>query len=121
MYSIVRIGGHQYRVQAGDLIDVQKLDLEEGASIDLEEVLFVGGEAALLGSPKVAGAKVSAKVIRQARSRKEIVFKRRPGQWRRKNGHRQHYTSLFITSVEDGQGNKVEAAKDNKLTQKYLK
>lgn len=121
MYSVVQIGGHQFKVQAGDLIDVQKLDAEVGSSLELEKVLFVGGEETLVGTPQVPGAKVTAKVVRTARARKQIIFKRRPGQWRKKNGHRQHYTSLFITAVEDGKGNKAEVAADDKKAQKFLK
>ncbi len=121
MYSVVQIGGHQYRVQPGDVIDVQKLEAEVGSDLTLDQVLFVGGENSLVGQPTVAGAKVAAKVIRQARDRKKIVFKRKPGMYRKKNGHRQPYTGLVITALEDGQGNKVEIDKSSKAAEKYLK
>lgn len=100
MYGVVEIKGHQYRVQAGDLIDVQKMDAEVGTTVELENVLFVGGENPKVGTPVVAGAKVVAEVVRQARSRKVIVMKRSPGKYRKKNGHRQHYTALKITEIK---------------------
>lgn len=121
MYGVVEISGHQYRVQAGDLVDVQKLTDEAGSTIELDSVLFVGGETALVGAPTVSGAKVTAKVIRHDRDRKIIVFKRKPGAYKRKNGHRQHYTSLLITEVNDGQGNTAKIDSDSKNAKKYLK
>ena len=100
MYSVVEIKGHQYRVQEGDIVDVQKLDAEIGSTIELDKVLFVGGDTPKVGTPVIEGAKVTAEVIRQARSRKMIVFKRKPGLSRTKNGHRQHYTALKITGIK---------------------
>ena len=123
MYGIVEIGGHQYKVQPGDLLDVQKLkNEEEGATVKLDKVLFVGGgDQALVGAPTVEGASVSAKVIRHDRSRKEIVFKRKPGGYQRKKGHRQEYTALVITELNDGNGNTVKIDKKSKAAEKYLK
>lgn len=100
MYGVVEIKGHQYRVQEGDLIDVQKMDAEVGTTVELEDVLFVGGDSPKVGTPLVAGAKVVAEVVRQARSRKVIVMKRSPGKYRKKNGHRQHYTALKIKEIK---------------------
>ena len=74
MYSVVEIKGHQYRVQEGDIVDVQKMDAEVGSTVELDQVLFVGGDAPKVGTPVVEGAKVTAEVIRQARSRKVIVI-----------------------------------------------
>jgi large subunit ribosomal protein L21 len=115
MYSVVEISGHQYRVKAGDIIDVQKLEDEAGKDITLKNVLFVGGENIAVGAPHVSGASVSAKVIKHDRSRKVIVFKRRPTGWKRKNGHRQHFTALLITEVTDGTGKseKIDASSLN--------
>lgn len=121
MYSVVEIGGHQYKVKAGDLIDVQKLDQENGATVELDKVLFVGGDNAIVGAPTVKGAKVTAKVVRQDRDRKIIVFKRRPGGYQRKNGHRQHYTALLVTEINDGNGNTSKIDAKSKLAEKYLK
>lgn len=100
MYSVVEIKGHQYKVKEGDIVDVQKMDAEIGSKLELDKVLFIGGDAPKVGTPVVEGAKVTAEVIRQARSRKIIVSKRSPGGYRKKNGHRQHYTALKITSIK---------------------
>jgi large subunit ribosomal protein L21 len=100
MYSVVEVKGHQYKVSEGDIIDVQKMDAEVGSSIEIERVLFIGGDTPKIGTPVVAGAKVTAEVIRQARSRKVIVLKRKPGKYVKKNGHRQYYTALKITGIK---------------------
>lgn len=121
MYSIVEIGGHQYKVQPGDIIDVQKLEGEEGADLAFDRVLFVGGEKAAVGAPLVAGAQVKAKVIRQGRSRKMIIFKRKPGAYQKKNGHRQPYTGLLITEVNDGQGGSAKIDSKSDIAKKHLK
>ncbi len=116
MYSVVEIKGHQYKVQAGDLIDVEKIDAEVGKTVDLDQVLLVGGAATIVGLPTVKGAKVVAQVVRQARTRKLIVFTRKPGSYRKKNGHRQHYTGLLITEIHDGKGGVVKAEAKAKKT-----
>ena len=100
MYGIVEIKGHQYRVQEGDVVDVQKLEGEIGSNIELDQVLFIGGDAPKIGTPIVSGAKVSAEIIRQARSRKIIISVRKPGKYIKKNGHRQHYTALKINKIK---------------------
>ncbi len=100
MYGIVDIKGHQYRVQEGDIVDVQKLEGEIGSTVELDKVLFIGGDAPKVGLPTVEGAKVEAEIIRQARSRKVIVSVRKPGKYVKKNGHRQHYTALKIKSIK---------------------
>ncbi len=120
MYSVVEIGGHQYRVKAGDIIDVQKLEEEAGAEIALENVLLVGGETPVVGTPTVAGAKVMAKVIKHDRSRKVIVFKRRPRGWKKKKGHRQHFTALLITELTDGAGNSEKIDANSLNAKKFL-
>lgn len=121
MYGIVKIGGHQYKVRPGDVIDVQKLEDEEGKAIELDQVLFVGGDKPQVGTPTVQGAKVKAQVIRQGRSRKMIIFKKKPGLYKKKNGHRQHYTGLLITELEDGQGGTAKIEADHKFAKKFLK
>lgn len=100
MYGVVEITGHQYRVKAGDIIDVEKLDAKVGDTVEFDSVLFVGGDAPKIGTPTVKGAKVKATVVRQARSRKVIVLKRKPGKYMTKNGHRQYYTGLKIEEVK---------------------
>jgi large subunit ribosomal protein L21 len=97
MFAVVRTGGKQYRVAAGDKIAVEKLAGEAGETITLADILLAGnnGEVA-----DVAGMTVSAEIIAQAKSEKVIVFKkRRRHNYRRKNGHRQQLTLLRIVSV----------------------
>jgi large subunit ribosomal protein L21 len=120
MYSIVAIGGSQYKVRAGDLIDVAKLDAEVGSTLEFDKVLTVEGEAPTLGTPYVEGASVSAKVLRHDKDKKILVLKRQPGKWQKKKGHRQHFTSLLITKLQDGQGKSAEIEKDSKLAKRFL-
>ena len=120
MYSVLEISGHQYRVGIGDLIDVQKLSIQPGSTIDLDQVLFVSGDAPIVGTPLVKKAKVSAHVVRQGKGRKMTVFKRRPGLWQRKQGHRQNYTSLLITQIDDGQGNVSKIDQNSETYKKYF-
>ncbi len=97
MFAIVRTGGKQYRVAAGDKIAVEKLAGEAGDTITLGDVLLAGEGDALADVAKVT---VSAEIIAQAKSEKVIVFKkRRRHNYRRKNGHRQQMTLLRITAV----------------------
>ncbi len=99
MFAVVRTGGKQYRVAAGDKIAVEKLAGEAGDTITLGEVLLAGNDGALADAAKVV---VSAEIIAQAKSEKVIVFKkRRRHNYRRKNGHRQQITLLRILSVGD--------------------
>jgi large subunit ribosomal protein L21 len=109
MYTVVEIKGHQYKLSAGDLIDVEKIDAEVGSTVSFDQVLLVGGAKTIVGAPVVGGATVTAKVVRQARTRKILILKRKPGAYRRKNGHRQCYTGLLITEINDGQGGVTKA------------
>jgi large subunit ribosomal protein L21 len=113
MYTVVEIKGHQYKLAAGDLIDVERIEAEVGSVVTFDQVLLVGGAKTLVGAPVVGGAKVTAKVVKQGRTRKILVLKRKPGGRRVKNGHRQCYTGLLITEINDGQGGvtKAEAKK----------
>jgi len=102
MYAVVRTGGKQLRVAPGDRVRVEKLDGEVGASVELEDVLLVGGEGEVkVGKPLVSGAKVSATITSHGRHPKITVFKmkRRTG-YRRKQGHRQDYTELLVDSIQ---------------------
>lgn len=100
MYAVIKTGGKQYRVSEGDKLRVEKIVGSVGDKIELSEVLFLGGEKVVVGKPTVAGAKVSAEIVAQDRAKKIIVFKmRRRKNYRRKRGHRQHYTELKITGV----------------------
>ncbi len=109
MYTVVEIKGHQYKLSAGDLIDVERIEAEVGSSVTFDKVLLVGGTKTIVGAPVVGGATVTAKVVKQGRTRKILVLKRKPGAYRKKNGHRQCYTGLLITEVNDGQGGVTKA------------
>ncbi|MDY0008953.1 MAG: 50S ribosomal protein L21 [Bdellovibrionales bacterium] len=102
MYAVIKTGGKQYRVQKDDIIEVELLDAEIGASVTLDEVLLVGSEGkSKIGAPVVSGASVTANVLNQKKGDKIIVFKKKRRQnYRRKNGHRQHITVLKITDIK---------------------
>src|SRR3954463_15534430 len=109
MFAIVRTGGKQYRVAAGDKIVVEKLDGEAGASITLGDVLLAGEGSEL---KSVEGLTVSAEIIAQAKADKVIIFKkRRRHNYRRKNGHRQQHTILKIVAIGDHKEQKKAAPK----------
>ena len=101
MYAVIKTGGKQYRVSPGDSIDVEKLPYEVGEQIELDQVLLVAnGSGTKIGQPLVEGAKVKATVTRQVKGRKVIVFKYHSSKrYRRKRGHRQHYTRLRIDEI----------------------
>ncbi|HVA82350.1 MAG TPA: 50S ribosomal protein L21, partial [Candidatus Binataceae bacterium] len=93
MFAILKTGGKQYRVGVGDQIIVERLEGDVGARISLTEVLALGGDAPRVGTPTIAGAAVSAKIVQQPRGTKVIVFKKkRRKNYRRKRGHRQELT-----------------------------
>lgn len=97
MFAIVRTGGKQYRVAAGDKIVVEKLDGEAGSTVTLGDILLAGEGSELKATD---GLTVSAEIIAQAKGEKVIVFKkRRRHNYRRKNGHRQNHTILRITAI----------------------
>jgi large subunit ribosomal protein L21 len=112
MFAIVRTGGKQYRVAAGDKIVVEKLDGEAGASITLADVLLAGEGSEL---KSVEGLTVSAEIIAQAKADKVIIFKKkRRHNYRRKNGHRQQHTILKITAIGAQEEKKKAAPKAKK-------
>ena len=101
MFAVVKTGGKQYKVAAGDVIQVEKLAGEANAKIDLVEVLMIcDGAKVTVGAPFVTGAKIAAEVVAQKRSAKLIVFKKKRRQnYRRKKHHRQDFTVLKITGI----------------------
>jgi large subunit ribosomal protein L21 len=102
MFAVVRTGGKQLRVAPGESVRVEKLDGAIGDTVELDEVLLVGGEGdARIGTPLVQGAKVVGTITDQARGPKLTIFKmkRRKG-YRRKAGHRQPYTEIRVDRVE---------------------
>jgi large subunit ribosomal protein L21 len=106
MFAVIRTGGKQYRVAKDDVISVERLAAEPGATIELTEVLMVGeGAEVATGAPVVGGASVSATVVEQTRAAKIIVFKKkRRHNYRRKKGHRQQQTVLRITDIRGANG-----------------
>jgi large subunit ribosomal protein L21 len=94
MFAVIKTGGKQYRVSQGDTVRIEKLDLEPGASVELP-VVMLGGDKIALNS-----GKVSAEVVRHVQGEKIYIDKYKSGiQYRRRNGHRQQYTDVKITSV----------------------
>lgn len=100
-YAIIRSGGKQYRVNAGDVIRVPSLaDKNEGDSVEFDVLVAGDGDKVQIGAPLVEGAKVSGTVVKQGRAPKIIVFKfKRRKQYKRKKGHRQGFTAVRIESV----------------------
>src|ERR1700752_3423054 len=101
MYAVIETGGKQYRVEVGQELEVELLDVEPGQNVTLDRVLLVAdGDEASIGQPVVDGAAVSAEVVRQTRGEKVISFKYRPkARSRVKKGHRQELTILRISDI----------------------
>lgn len=100
MYAVIQTGGKQVRVTEGQEIFVERLDVAEGEQFTFDDVLMVGGEKVLIGTPNIVGAKVLATVIKHGRGKKIIVFKyKRRKNYRRKQGHRQAYTKLVVEQI----------------------
>jgi large subunit ribosomal protein L21 len=100
VYAIVRSGGRQYRVAAGDTISVDRLEVPVGGTVTLDDVLLVGGEELRVGSPRVDSATVVATVIAQRRGPKVRVFKyKKRKHYRRTRGHRQDLTVMRIETI----------------------
>ncbi len=104
MYAVIQTGGKQYRVSEGDVINVEKLDVEAGQMVTLEQVLVVGGEGSIVvGKPYVAGASVAANVVENGKAQKVVTFKYKAKKdYSKKMGHRQPYTKLEITQILTG-------------------
>lgn len=100
--AVIKTGGKQYIVKPGQKMKVEKLEGEVGGKITLENVLLiVDGEKVDIGQPEVKGASVEAKIIKQGRARKVIVYKFKPKKReRKKKGHRQHFTELEIVDIK---------------------
>ncbi len=101
MYAIIRTGGKQYQVAAGDTLRVEKLRGEIGDTIEINDVLLVAdGEAVKVGQPLIDGAKVIAKIADQGKAKKILVFKKKKRKgYQVKNGHRQQFTALTIEEI----------------------
>ena len=101
MYAVIETGGKQYKVSQGDVIFVEKLDVAEGETVTFDKVLVLAdGDNVTVGAPLVDGAKVTAKVEKQGKSKKIYVFKmKRKKNERKKKGHRQPFTKVTIESI----------------------
>ena len=101
MYAVIKTGGKQYKVSAGEKLRVEQLPAEVGAEVVIDQVLAVGsGEQVSIGAPLVAGASVSATVLSHGRGDKVRIFKmRRRKHYQKRQGHRQNYTELFIGRI----------------------
>jgi large subunit ribosomal protein L21 len=101
MYAIVATSGKQYRVEPGQVILVDRIQAEEGATVELDQVLLIGGDAVTVGAPTISGAKVTAKVAGHPLGDKRItfMFKQRK-RTRRKVGYRPRFTQLEIVSID---------------------
>ena len=101
MFAVLKTGGKQYRVEAGDVLRVEKLAAEAGQKVQFNDILMVGGDAPVIGAPLVAGAAVQAEVIDQIKGEKVIHFvkRRRKHSSQRTKGHRQHLTLVRVTDI----------------------
>ena len=114
MYAVIKTGGKQYRVTPGDVIKVESLDVEVGASYDFEEVLMIAnGDDITVGTPTIASAKVAASVITHGRAKKiEIIKFRRRKHHQKRTGHRQNFTQVQIQNINgEGAPEKIMAPK----------
>lgn len=100
MFAIIKTGGKQYKVQEGDIIFVEKLNVAEGESVTFDQVLAVSGDSFVAGTPTVAGATVTAKVLKNGKGKKVYIlkYKSKKGE-KKKIGHRQPYTRVQIESI----------------------
>ncbi|MRD72648.1 50S ribosomal protein L21 [Rhodocyclus tenuis] len=101
MYAVIKTGGKQYRVVAGEKLKIEQIPAEVGAEITIDQILMVGeGESVKIGAPFVAGASVKATVLTQGRHDKIKIFKmRRRKHYRKQQGHRQNYTEIRIDGI----------------------
>ena len=102
MYAVIKTGGKQYRVEEGDTLKIEKLEVGTGESVDFDQVLLVAdGDKVTVGQPLVDGAKVTAEVVEQGRHDKIRIIKfRRRKHHRKQQGHRQWFTAVKITGIK---------------------
>ena len=108
-FAVVRLGGTQYKITKDDVIVAEKLDVQVGSDLIIDEVLLVGSDlATVVGRPTVQNATVTCAVEEQTRDAKVVVFKKRRRQnSRRRNGHRRHVTLLRVTDIDAGEANDI--------------
>ncbi|MCL4135190.1 UNVERIFIED_CONTAM: hypothetical protein GTU68_056578 [Idotea baltica] len=104
MYAVIKTGGKQYRVSAGDKLNVESLEVAEGQDVQIDDVLMIGnGDDVTIGSPMISNASVTARVLEHGRAKKVNIVKfRRRKHHRKQMGHRQNYTKLEITGINAG-------------------
>ena len=104
IYAVVEIGGKQYKVAPKQTIEVERLGVPEGETVELDRVLFIGGDGdTLVGNPIISGAKVMATSLGETKGEKVIVFKYKAKvRYRRKKGHRQTYTKILVNEIIKG-------------------
>lgn len=114
MYAIVETGGKQFRVSKGDVIRVEKLAVEEGDSIALDQVMMLQSEAGtVIGNPYIDGASVNARVVENGKSKKVIIYKYKAKKnYRKKQGHRQPFTELEIVEISAAGAQRASEDKD---------
>ena len=102
MLAVIKTGGKQYIVNEGRTLKIEKLDLEEGKNFVFEEILLINdGKTTTIGEPFIKGAKVTAKILKQDRRKKDIIFKYKPKKrYKVKRGHRQPYTEIEISKID---------------------
>ncbi len=102
MFAVIKTGGKQYLVSSGQKIKIEKIEGKEGDKVNFKDVLLLAGEGnAKIGNPNVAGASVSGEIVKQARSKKVIVFKyHSKARVRKTKGHRQYFTEVKINDVK---------------------
>ncbi|MDR0847281.1 MAG: 50S ribosomal protein L21 [Lactobacillales bacterium] len=99
-YAIIKTGGKQVKVEAGQAIYIEKLDAEAGDTVTFDQIVLVGGETTKVGTPLVKGATVTGKVEKHGKQRKVVTFKYKPKKGsHRKQGHRQPYTKVVIEAI----------------------
>lgn len=120
MYAVIQTGGKQYKVAAGDIVQIEKIEGEIGASAKFGEVLFVAKPGTdstqiWLGKPTLSGASVDGEIVGQGRGEKIIIMKmKRRKQYRKTKGHRQEYTQILVTGLTNGAGEKMELSASDK-------
>lgn len=104
MFALIQTGGKQYKVAKGDILEVEKMEVEEGSSFNFDQVLLINdGKTTTVGKPLIEGAVVKAKVLGHVKADKIIVFKMKAKKrYEKTQGHRQHLVSLEITDISNG-------------------